>query len=103
MAEEFDEYDPDPQWRKSGRSHSLDNFPHPARAGIYANQLPSAPKDHAPRIEDFPRGWTAQQPWYHPAYPVPTETRCVLCGDVHQKGECDVTALLVSLVGATHP
>lgn len=95
------DYDPDPHWRRSSRPHPFEVFPEPARRDVFSNNLPSAPRDHAPAIEDFPRGWTCQQPWYHSAYPVPADNRCVLCAQVHGKDDCLVTEALVALVGTT--
>lgn len=75
----------------------------PARIGIYAGDLPSAPKDHTPRTNDYPRGWSVQQPWYHPEFPIPANTRCILCGGRHPVGKCQVEKALVSLGASINP
>lgn len=75
----------------------------PARIGIYAGDLPSAAKDHAPRMEDYPRGWTAQQPWYHAEFPIPANVRCILCAGSHPVGKCQVEKALVSLGASASP
>lgn len=75
----------------------------PARLGIYAGDLPSAAKDHTPRWEDYPRGWTVQQPWFHPEFPPPAVMRCIRCGQGHKPGSCEVTKALVALAAGDSP
>lgn len=90
-----------PEWLKekpSGRQVRIaDDDIDPARIGIFAGDLPSNPKDHTPRTNDYPRGWTTQQPWYHPQYPRPAGMRCTLCARTHEPGACGVVKVLVSL------
>lgn len=75
----------------------------PARIGVYAGDLPSAAKDHTPRTDDYPRGWTVQQPWFHPEFPPPAVMRCIRCGGGHKPGVCEVTAALVALGAVSRP
>lgn len=75
----------------------------PARLGIYATDLPSAAKNHTPHTNDFPRGWTIQQPWFHPEFPLPADVRCTMCAQTHAVGECGVVKTLVSLDAGAAP
>lgn len=75
----------------------------PARIGVYAGDMPSAARDHAPSWSDHPRGWTVQQPWFHPEFPPPEIMRCIRCAQDHKPGDCEVTRVLVALAAGEAP
>lgn len=89
--------------KPSGRRAPLADDIDLARQGIYAGDLPSAAKNHTPHTNDFPRGWTVQQPWHHAEFPLPAAVRCTVCAQSHSAGSCEVVKVLVSLGGVGRP
>lgn len=87
----------EPKWNRRVGLPPVDIDVSPAREGIYAGDLPSNVKDHTPRHDDFPRGWTVQQPWHHAQYPKPAVMRCTMCAQSHEIGHCVVMRALVAL------
>lgn len=73
--------------------------PVPGREDVFAHQLASAPKDHTPRDDDFPRGWTVQNPAGR--HPAPEALTCGLCGAIGDEPAhfCAALEVLSSALG----